>query len=96
MLGTFLTPIDLREEQSDVRVSPNPFSDSFSVMLEIAEPQTAVVVIYSITGQLVYQRDFKVTPGTNTLNLQPQISNGIYLMHVITDQDFVIHKLIKN
>ena len=96
LLGTFLTPIDLREEQSDVRVSPNPFSDSFSVMLEIAEPQTAVVVIYSITGQLVYQRDFKVTPGTNTLNLQPQISNGIYLMHVITDQDFVIHKLIKN
>ena len=96
ILGTFDNPIDLRENNTDMGLYPNPFSDAFSFSIKANKSQTAVVKIYSVTGQLVYNKNFKVSEGLNTISVQPEISSGIYLMHFITDEDFVINKIIKN
>ncbi|MGK0254348.1 MAG: hypothetical protein ACI9OE_001848, partial [Mariniflexile sp.] len=96
VLGSFDQPIDLREKIAGINLYPNPFTNAFSVELDVDENQTAVVKLYSMTGQLVYTQDFKVTKGFNVISITPKVSNGIYMIHVVTNKNMSINKIIKN
>jgi hypothetical protein len=96
VLGTFANPIDLREKMSGVSLYPNPFSNAFSLEVDVDTNQTAVVKLYSMTGQLVYTQDFKVTKGFNVISITPKVSNGIYMIHLVTNKHMLINKIIKN
>lgn len=96
VLGTFANPIDLREKMSGVSLYPNPFSNAFSLEVDVDTNQTAVVKLYSMTGQLVYTQDFKVTKGFNVISITPKVSNGIYMIHLVANKHVSINKVIKN
>jgi hypothetical protein len=96
VLGSFDKPIDLREKISGTKLYPNPFSNTFSVELDVAENQTAVVKLYSINGQLMYEQDFNVTKGFNKISVAPRVSKGVYMIYVVTNKNISINKIIKN
>ena len=95
LLGTYETPIDLGENIGLVDLYPNPFNKDFSLLVDVNESQTVLIQIYNLTGQLVYKNEVKVTNGITTINVAPKVSNGIYVLHLVTNKETLIKKIIK-
>jgi hypothetical protein len=60
--------------------------------------QKATVVLRSIEGKLIDQRAMEVRKGINTIqmNVSDKLSNGIYLLELITNEGKFIRRLYKN
>jgi hypothetical protein len=95
LLGTYETPIDLGENIGGVDLYPNPFTNVFSLLVDVNESQTVLIKIYNLTGQLVYKNEVKVIKGITTINVEPKVSNGIYVLHLVTNKETLINKIIK-
>jgi len=88
-----LNALSLQEEASlspSVSVYPNPFSESFTV--ELVNAEHATLVLYELSGRIVFTQplSFSTTIQTSDLN------EGIYLYHVTNnDQVETTGKIIK-
>ncbi len=96
LLGTFKKPIDLREHKYDFRVSPNPFKNELSIKINVEDEQVSTILLFSTTGQQVYEKEFNLNKGNNSLTINPSISNGVYLLHYISNNETIIKKIIKD
>ncbi|GAA3510922.1 hypothetical protein GCM10022393_25740 [Aquimarina addita] len=76
--------------ESTINIYPNPVNDLVNIEYDGLEP--AVLKIVTISGQTIYSEVLK--SNTNTIDLKAW-SNGVYLVHIISEQDIVIKKLIK-
>jgi hypothetical protein len=95
LLGSYSKPIDLRETKYVFSVSPNPFENQFTININ-SQKQVSRIVLFSTTGQMVYKKDFNLSEGNNSLVIKPEISNGIYLLYYISNNETLIKKIIKN
>jgi len=95
VLGTYDTPIDLGENIGGIDFYPNPFTNDFSVSVDVKESQTVLIALYNLTGQLVYKNQVKVINGITTINVAPKVSRGIYFLHLVTNKETLINKIIK-
>lgn len=77
-------------------VYPNPTNSTAFVQLELKDRTNVFLSIYSITGQLVYEKSFKNIEGfyTETIDLQ-NLTNGVYLIQIKTENDIISKKIIK-
>jgi len=96
LLGSYNKPIDLRETKYVFSVSPNPFKKQFIINVNSQKEQVSRIVLFSATGQMVYKKEFNLSEGNNSLLIKPEISNGVYLLHYINNNETVIKKIIKN
>jgi len=96
LLGTFKEPIDLREHKFNFSVSPNPFKNELSIKVNADKDETSRIILFSITGQQVFEKEFKINKGNNSLTVNPGISNGVYLLHYISNNETIIKKIIKD
>ncbi|WP_297815259.1 T9SS type A sorting domain-containing protein [uncultured Polaribacter sp.] len=96
LLGTFKEPIDLREHKFNFSVSPNPFKNELSIKVNADKDETSRIILFSITGQQVFEKEFKINKGNNSLTVNPEISNGVYLLHYISNNETIIKKIIKD
>lgn len=51
------------ENNTQIKVYPNPFKDQFSLSLELSQTSLVRVEVYSTTGQLLDQREEKISSG---------------------------------
>jgi hypothetical protein len=96
LLGTFKEPIDLREQKFNFSVSPNPFKSELSIKVNANKDETSRVLLFSITGQQVFEKEFNLKKGNNSLTINPGISDGVYLLHYISNNETIIKKIIKD
>ena len=91
--GTFVCTLISAErviENSDIQIYPNPFSDGLSI--QTSGNREYSVELLTITGRTIYQS--KTEGNFHRINLN-ELSNGIYLVRMKTDNIVTVRKVIK-
>jgi len=81
-----------------LQAEPVPFSDQFSLNLNIAYGGQVMIKITNVTGQLISQRTVQTLSGMNTMAFsaeQLNMSPGLYIVEVTTSQEKLVTRLIK-
>jgi hypothetical protein len=74
----------------DVVVSPNPFNETLNIRTNGTNNEKLQISIVDVSGRIVYNN---VAIANETLNISPNLANGIYYVSVTNSAD--IRKLIK-
>jgi hypothetical protein len=85
-------------QESDIFVSPNPFSDFLSIAFHCNEPSFVSIYLYDITGRIVKNLSNSVnyTSGNHKLNFDvSDLQKGIYLLQFISNRNKYAYKLVK-
>jgi large repetitive protein len=74
----------------EVKVFPNPFSESLNVLIAIEKKSNIAVAVFDVNGKLIYKQPVGYTePGTRSLQLNaPAITGakaGMYILQVLVD-----------
>ena len=96
LLGTIAKPILIELAKQELSIYPNPFHDELKIVLDSKEKGAAKIIIYSITGQTLFDKNFDVNAGTNVLMIQPDVPTGTYVMSVQIDGKVMLNKIIKD
>ena len=70
----------------ELQVSPNPTSGNINVRLYSSKAAQATIVLFDVTGKVVYKSKQDLTEGNNTLNFDVISKSGILLLKVYTDK----------
>ena len=85
----------------ELNIYPNPTAESFTIELQIASliSEQATIKIYSLTGQLVYEKLGEVVNGNlfEIITFENEISGGIYVVNIVAgnkefNQNLVVNK----
>ena len=71
-----------QEEETHLKVYPNPFSDKVQAEFSLLQSGEAVMTVYDMLGREVIHRNFVLEQGTHCFNLS--LPNGIYTLHLQT------------
>lgn len=84
--------LNIPEENSsdDVKIFPNPNSGNFSVVTGY-KPNNTLISIVDPAGKKVFRKEFK---NTDKINLEVELSKGIYLILIKLDNKYKCLKLI--
>jgi hypothetical protein len=74
----------------DVVVSPNPFNETLNIRTNGTNNEKLQISIVDVSGRIVYNN---VAIANETLNISPNLANGIYYVSVTNSAD--VRKLIK-
>ncbi|WP_333667531.1 CehA/McbA family metallohydrolase [Flavobacterium sp.] len=84
------------ESKFQVSVYPNPVVDTAMLRIENAQGENISVMLYDITGKLVYQQFYQTQTGDQEVALPMQsLSNGVYFVKASTDSHSVTTKITK-
>lgn len=78
-----------------VAVYPNPVFDSFTISLSNALEETSTIKVFTILGQLVYQGSLASFESQKTIPFGTY-PNGTYLVQLVSKNQIVTKKIIKN
>ncbi len=95
LLGTIAEPIVIELAKQELSIYPNPFHNELKVVLDSKAKGAAKIIIYSITGQTLFDKNFDVNAGTNVLMIQPTVPTGTYMLSVQVDGKVTLNKIIK-
>ncbi|RME99517.1 MAG: choice-of-anchor B family protein [Bacteroidetes bacterium] len=86
---------DLAAVELEYQFTPNPFREQLQLSYEFADwTGSAQLVIYTASGQAVYQQ--KLTQASGQVLLQPQLPAGVYWLSVeIPGHQVVVEKIVK-
>lgn len=95
--GERTTPTaDIPALNGDIRLFPNPFSESVSVEMEVTERADVQVSIYDIMGRLVSSKQENLNTGFQQIQLNTaDLSPGAYLMSIRINGQVASKKMIK-
>ena len=93
--GTINTPIELLLGKTDFRVYPNPFEDQLVLEMQFQEDQEVEIAIYNVFNQRIYNSQFSSEKGKSIRALDLDVASGVYFVHLITDEETTIKKVIK-
>ena len=81
----------------DVAIYPNPSEGNFTIAVN-SNDKTAVAEIEIVNeyGQPVYKTTMKNNNGVMVLNVNNKLTNGIYLVNCILNNQKMIKKLVIN
>ena len=86
--------VEEKDDKADnIRIYPNPFDTELTIELRANQSQTATIKLYSITGQVVFVKQLTVEKGLNKVSISPAISNGVYLLLKLSNNQYHINKL---
>jgi len=81
---------------------PNPCKDKTTIRFSLSEPKEVSIVLYTVDGQLVWQKNLGPADTQrginyiewNTVNdLGNKVANGVYILKVITADKIVTKKI---
>lgn len=80
-----------------LQVVPNPFSDHLNLQLSNTKRTTAVVHIFNTAGQLVFGKTLTMDKGVSSISLDNlrNLTKGIYIIDVKTEEQYISRKLLK-
>ena len=87
--GKPITLSNSEEIQSKVSLSPNPVKDFINIKLSNGL-ELENIIVYSITGQEVYN-----TSSSKTINVS-NLNAGIYIVEFKTNQGLIVKRIVKN
>ena len=95
VLGTISKPVILGLPSENMRNYPNPFANDFIIELNAEKSQNASIRIYTVTGQLVFDKLQPVEIGKNKIKIIPNIPDGTYLLQIQMNGQTVLNKMFK-
>ena len=95
VLGTISKPIILDQVLEDVSIFPNPFENELRIKLVAAKDQVVSMQLYSLTGQLLVEKNDPVLKGENILKIAPKVVTGTYLLQIEINGQKLIYKVVK-
>jgi len=83
---------NVSKQNTEVKVFPNPVNEEINITIN--EIDVRYVKVYSITGKLLIEPEFKI--GTNVIRIsQLHLKNGIYLLEItLANNEKIIERLI--
>lgn len=79
-----------------ITISPNPVLDKLTVLVATNNPAKVSIVVYTITGQLIYKDTRKVTGAVSIAIPMKQLSKGVYLVTVyFDDKKQITRKIVR-
>ncbi len=90
---------EIKNPQSEIYISPNPATDKINISFPATASENITVKIYSVTGEVVYEKLFQSFRTLEKLNAAIDItgfSNGIYFLSVHTGKEAITKKIIVN
>lgn len=89
--------VKMPDEHNWVTAGPNPFSSQLRIKVYKERNADLDLFISDISGRVVYKYYTKVNIGTQTISLDvPQLSNGVYFLKVVSDEEEKVLKMIKH
>jgi len=81
------------------KISPNPFTEQFSIQLKTNKEGSHLINLYDLNGQLLYAQTFHLTKGKQTLsldNLPSNLAAGSYILQVTRGNEILLtEKVVK-
>ena len=74
---------------------PNPFANDFTIELNAEKSQNASIRIYTVSGQLVFEKQQPVESGLNKIKILPNLPDGTYLLKVLMNGQTLLNKVFK-
>lgn len=97
LLGTLKEPIVLNfADDQIVKTFPNPFTDAFTLEINSNKAQKAIVSIYSLTSQLLFNKEIELFNGTNSRKIDFEALDGVYLLKLQMDDQTYLKTIIKS
>ncbi|PTR01539.1 putative Ig domain-containing protein [Mucilaginibacter yixingensis] len=90
--GLFERVIDIADQ---ILPYPNPFTEVLNINMGFEKTHTAEVKIFTIYGQLIYQKKFNEPAGTIQLNLSKITMSGVYSLQMSTDNGTKFFKIAR-
>jgi len=79
---------------ADLIAYPNPFQKTVHLNIGKETVQKMVIMIYNASGKMVYTHGYSNQSGVVTIDL-PDLSDGLYLLKLVADNQETIFKLMK-
>ena len=78
-------------------VKPNPFTNSLDIYVTIPHASAIELRLLDVAGKVVYTRSVKGNQGFNTFNIKDldKLSNGTYILQIVTDDSMAYEKMVK-
>ncbi|WP_421897863.1 glycosyl hydrolase family 18 protein [Marinoscillum sp.] len=95
--GARIADLNVSQTSRQVLAYPNPFTESFTLDMEVHESSPVKVVVYNTAGQLMHEQSLGIIGkgnhhhAINTLHLPA----GIYFCHLNIGDQLIIRKMIK-
>ena len=77
--GTAVTSI---EKSASSNAYPNPFSDQFTIQLVPSDASIAQIKIYSVDGQLMFEKSCEIIDNVISITQLSNLSSGIYTLQL--------------
>ncbi|MDX9697122.1 MAG: T9SS type A sorting domain-containing protein, partial [Bacteroidales bacterium] len=90
--------IDITDTKSQIQVFPNPFSDYIDLIIKIDNSDSAIVQLYTLTGELVYQKTESIEAENSYIKIDSlqKLTNGTYILRIILNNSVYTIPIIKN
>ncbi|MCX6294689.1 MAG: T9SS type A sorting domain-containing protein, partial [Bacteroidetes bacterium] len=82
---------------SSLSVYPNPTTNKFTVDFMLSKASPVKINVMNISGQIVYTEEIEALPGNNKKEISlSKNASGIYYLQLITNNEVINKKIIKN
>lgn len=94
IINTAVEPVV--NQANSIRVMPNPFSESFRILINAEKSDNARISIFDPAGRNVWEENFPLIPGENNLTVTPgKIASGYYSVIIRGKTIYKVARLIK-
>lgn len=89
------TNVGIEETRNKLNLSiyPNPFFQSTTIDIGLVNPEKVKIEIYAIDGKKLY--DLKTSPENMKFQIGDRLTEGIYMLKLLTDNQEITKKIIK-
>ncbi len=86
------------DNKLSVEISPNPFSESLTLIINSTSNEDVNIQVNSIEGKQIYSRLFKMNEGVNEVSLDEALfpNQGVYFINVESQSMKTVKRVIKN
>ncbi len=88
--------VSRNDQLSKMTLSPNPTDSRISLQTVSDTPMSGSILVYDMTGVLVYNENINLKDGLNTVSINLEnLSAGVYLFSLKTENGVQIEKIVK-
>lgn len=81
---------------SNITLYPNPFTENLNISFNSINNEKIEIRLYDITGKLILNKDYSISTGNNSINVNTtDLSGGVYVINIQNSGVLQSFKLIK-
>ncbi|MFT6199888.1 MAG: hypothetical protein ACJAQ2_001666, partial [Vicingaceae bacterium] len=87
---------EVNSTSTKMKISPNPFSNQVTIIVDLAIEKQYEVVVRSVSGQVVYTINMDSSNKSEHVIELGFLSKGVYILNVVGENEVHMKKLIKS